>query len=227
MRSYTFTIGESTYSLDEDSLPPYLAGLVAFRAKSQQRHGATDDCQPILHDGDIPLFDIALSGMQQGYRFVFRRLGQADLSQYRTLCETYDFLGEDVVDEQSLDMIINEVKAGRNHDSVMFWRTGQANKTTARDAAFKLLYIMLMAEFENADKDERKIYNAVQFVVSHAGTFKLATRGIIRAAYEERFPLSQRQRDALDQWSRRFCSDVDTDATTSEDEADLYEWNSD
>ncbi|KAH8821756.1 hypothetical protein F5884DRAFT_768982 [Xylogone sp. PMI_703] len=44
--------------------------------------------------GPIPLFDVALTGIESGYRQCFRSL-PPELSQHHTLCETYQFLGVD------------------------------------------------------------------------------------------------------------------------------------
>jgi len=99
----------------------------------------------------------------------------------------------------------------------------KANKATARDSSFRLLYLILRAEFEDETKTRQKIYNAVLFIVSHSAIFKHHARNTIRAAYEERFYVSDRQRANLDRcmlepgtvtaWS-------DHDVTTEESSAD-------
>jgi hypothetical protein len=99
----------------------------------------------------------------------------------------------------------------------------KANKATARDSSFRLLYLILRAEFEDETKTRQKIYNAVLFIVSHSAIFKHHARNTIRAAYEERFCVSNRQRANLDRcmlepgtvtaWS-------DHDVTTEESSAD-------
>ena len=71
---------------------PYLSSFVRFQRLAQPQ--STD----FIHQ-DIPLFDIALKGLESGYRQCFRSL-RNDIPQYRTLCETYDFLGVDVLGGQ-------------------------------------------------------------------------------------------------------------------------------
>ena len=89
----------------------------------------------------------------------------------------------------------------------------------ARDVASKLLYLILLGEFKDESNDCAKAFNAV-FVVSHSGTFKWRTGTVARAAYEERFVVSIKQRARLDQWLKgnaaKQAADSDGDATTEE-----------
>jgi len=54
--------------------------------------------------------------------------------------------------------------------------------------------MIVLGEFKDETKESAKIFNAVLFVVSHSGTFKWRTRSVVRAAYEERFVISTKQR---------------------------------
>jgi len=47
-------------------------------------------------------------------------------------------------------------------------------------------------EFEDETKTRQKIYNAVFFIVSHRALFKYHARNTMRAAYQERFYLSEK-----------------------------------
>lgn len=70
------------------------------------------------------------------------------------------------------------------------------------------------------------MFNAVLFAVSHSGTFKWRARTVLRAAYEERFVVSQKQVTRLDQWLEGDTDDdVEADYTTESDisyDSDCY-----
>ena len=80
---------------------------------------------------------------------------------------------------------------------------------------------MLLGEFQDEKKDSTKVFNAVLFVVSHAATFKWRTRIMVRAAYEERFVISTKQRAMLDKWektdSAKLAEEDKRDVTTEEE----------
>lgn len=95
-------IGDVPYEIDL-SLIPYLTSFARFQRVAQPQ--ATE----FMHNA-IPLFDTALKGVELGYRHCFRSLS-AELSQYHTLCETYDFLGVDVLGGQSVDDIFVDLRA--------------------------------------------------------------------------------------------------------------------
>ncbi len=227
----TIFIGNAIHTLDADNLPPYVKAFVAFEKAKRCDQAATI----FTHNGDIPLFDVAIVGLQHGYRHIFRRLGCDDLAPYRTICETYNFLGVDIIDEtETLDEIITKLKAGRAREDETgrssTWHPGEGNKSKSRDAAFQLLYLILLVELSEATDDDKKIYNAVFFIVSHPTIFKRATRDTVRKAYDSRFFASKRETATLDRWAHPHRSDENADATTSEDENDQWdvdEWDSD
>jgi hypothetical protein len=207
------TIGDAKYDIDLSQIP-YLSSFADFQAKAQP------DATELVH-GPIPLFDAALKGIQSGYRHCFRIL-PAELSQYLVLCETYEFLGIRVLGEQRIDKIFSDLRACKTDwdgdDEVI-----KGDKSRARDAAFRLLYLTLLGEFEDEKKDSDKAYNAVLFVVSHPGTFKWRTRTVVRAAYEDRFVVSQKQAARLDQWLKGVTADdFEDDVTTEEESHDDY-----
>jgi hypothetical protein len=209
-------IGNTLYDIDL-SMIPYLASFVRFER----------NCQPegseFTH-GDIPLFDTALKGLESGYRFCFRSL-PVDLAQYHTLCETYDFLGVDVLGGQTIDNIFSDLRACKTDYELDYkrYRAIKGDKTLARDAAFRLLFLILRGEFGDEAKDSTKAYNAVLFIVSHSGTFKYRTRSVLRAAYEERFVVSPKQRARLDQWNKKLEGDgAFYDDKTTEDSSEPY-----
>jgi hypothetical protein len=171
----------------------------------------------IVHEA-IPFFDVALKGIESGYRQCFRSMSN-DVSHYRTLCGTYDFLQVDVCKGRTLSEIIQDLKAGQGYDE-------DRDKSKARDAAFKLLYSVLQDTFQSNDKHRNTIFNAVLFVVSHPGTFKWKTRNAVRAVYEGRFMISAKQRANLDRWHKLNFSaqtDICEDETTEEESLEWFD----
>lgn len=157
-----------------------------------------------------------------------------DLSQYHTLCETYEFLGIDVLsgDRQSTDSLFTDLKAGKSDYALEYkhhYTEIKGDKSKARDAAFKLLYLMLLGEFTGDEvKHGAKVFDAVLFVVSHSGTFGWKARSVVRAAYEERFVVSGKQMARLDQWEKGEGAErEEDDDTTTDDEVEDYYFNSD
>jgi hypothetical protein len=212
-------IGDVEYNVEVSRIP-YLASFTNFQVNAQPQ-GAE-----FVH-GPIPLFDVALKGIESGYRQCFRSVS-AELSQYHTLCETYQFLCVDVLSGQSINEIFPDLKSGKNDYERDYGRYQEikGDKSKARDTAFKLLYLILLGEFKNEAKDAAKLFNAVLYVVSHSGTFKWRTRTAVRAAYEERFVLSAKQRAGLDKWekgdSAKQAADDDGNMTTEEEVSDYY-----
>jgi hypothetical protein len=213
----TITIGDKQYDIDRTRIP-YLSSFVSFQRKAQP------DTSKLIH-GPIPLIDAALKGIELGYRHCFRSI-PPELSQHHILCETYDFLCVDILEGESLDDIITNIKAGRPSYELVYKHhtTVKGNKSKARDAAYKLLKLLLVGTFENENKDAVKIFNAVLFVLSHPGTFKRRNRIVTRAAYEERFVVSVKQLSKLDQWPVRSSKDegedTDDDVTTEEESSE-------
>ncbi|KAF1843205.1 uncharacterized protein K460DRAFT_289359 [Cucurbitaria berberidis CBS 394.84] len=214
------TIGGVNYDIDVSQIL-YLSSFVDFQGKAQPQG------TKLVH-GPIPLIDVALKGIQSGYRQCFRAL-PPDLSQHHILCETYDFLGIDILGEQYVDQIFADLKACKTDYELEYKRylAIKGNKSKARDAAFKLLYLILMGEFRDENKDSMKVFNAVLFIVSHSATFKWKTRTMIRAAYQERFVVTLKQIARLDEWLKGdTADDVDGDNTTTDESSD-ENYNSD
>lgn len=125
------------YDIDVSQVP-YLSSFVDFQAKAQPQG------TKLVH-GPIPLIDVALKGIQSGYRQCFRTL-PSDLSQHHILCDTYEFLGIDVLGEQHIDEIFTDIKACKTDYELEYknYVAIKGNKSKARDGAFKLLYLILM-----------------------------------------------------------------------------------
>lgn len=141
--------------------------------------------------------------------------------------EKYEFLGIDIRG-QSLGEVFNDLKSGKMNNELEYkhYRAVNGNKSQVRDAAFKLLRLILLSDFEDERKDSAKVFNAVLFVMPHSSTFKGRTRRVVRAANEERFVPSVKQRATLDQWAKadgaEWVAEQDGDATTEEEESDHY-----
>lgn len=204
-------IGDSLYNVDISTIP-YLSAFVRF-----QRNAHSQDTD-LIH-GDIPLFQVALKGLESGYRQCFRLLGK-NTSQYHTLCETYDFLGVNVLAGQSLDDIFSGLKACKTDYALSLQRylPFQADKCRARDAAFRFVFLMIRGEFRDEQEDAAKGYNAALFVVSHPGTFKKNARIVVRSVFEERFVISKKQRNQLDRWQNKYSNDSSGNESTTDDE---------
>jgi hypothetical protein len=200
------TIGGVNYDIDVSQIP-YLSAFVDFQRKAQPQ--GTE----LVH-GPIPLIYAALKGIQSGYRQCFRAL-PPDLSQYHILCETYDFLGIDVLGEQYIDEIFADLRTIKTEDYI----DDKDDKAKARDAAFKMLYLISVGEFRDEDKDSTKMFNVVLFIVSHYTTFKWKTRTVIRAAYQDRFVLTSKQIARLDEWLRGDTEDDSDEHVTTTDES--------
>ena len=188
----TIKIGDTQYEVDLSKIP-YLASFVNFQTRLPPP-------QNELVHSPIPLFEVALKGIESGYRQCFRLL-PIDLAQYYTLCETYDFLCIDVLRGQSHYDIVAEMIHGkpRCDDRRVRKAKAKANRAKARDAVFKLVYLILMSDFENEVSARMKIFNAVERVVMQSEVFERKARIMVRAAFQERFNVSYRQRAILDQ----------------------------
>jgi hypothetical protein len=210
----TIKIGGVDYSVDVTKTP-YLESFVQMQRSTQP--AATE----FIHR-PIDLFDVAIKGVELGYRQCFRSL-PPDLCQYRTLFQTYDFLKVDILRKLSIDQVIANLKAGKSDYDPDERRQISGNKRLARDTAFQLLYLILFYPFEDKTREGMKLFNAVMFVVSHPGTFKYRAKRVVRLAFEERFGITVKQRLRLDQWN---TGEDLNDATTDED-PDCYFYSSD
>jgi hypothetical protein len=210
----TIRIGDMDYSVNVSKMP-YFESFIRLQKVTQPE--ATE----LIHE-PINLFDVGLKGVESGYRQCFRSL-PTDLSQYRTLFETYKFLEVDVLSGMSIDEVIANLKLGKADYDPEERRAIPGDKSLARDTAFQLLCLILHVQLEDETKTRMKLFNAVMFVVSHPGTFKYHTKRVIRVAYEERFSLTAKQRARLDQWEKREVANDATDVTTEEEADYLFD----
>ena len=210
----TIRIGDVDYSVQVSKIP-YLASFVRLQKV------AHPEATEFIHE-PIHLFDVALKGVESGYRQCFRSLS-TELSQYRTLFETYKFLNVDVLSGLSIDEVIANLKVGKADYDPEERRPIPGNKSLARDTALQLLYLIIHAQLRDETKDSMKLYNAVMFVVSHPGTFKHSTKRVIRVAYDERFRPTTKQKARLDHWEKEEGADYAADATTEEEDCSNFD----
>jgi hypothetical protein len=214
----TIKIGDTEYTVDLSKIP-YLSTWV------NDQGGSKAETHKDLAHGPIPLFDIALKGIESGYRQCFRLL-PPDLTQHQTLCETFKLLEIDVQGGLSIEEMINNIKANKksNQDEDEYYSSNKSGKQLARDSAFQLLYVMLMNKLGDEQKYKQKLYDAVLFVIGHLRTFGFRTRRVLRAAYERKFVLTVKQRANMDKWDKGGVDDED-DVTTEEEPS--FEYDSD
>ncbi|KAI1464224.1 uncharacterized protein F4812DRAFT_216360 [Daldinia caldariorum] len=216
--SVKIQIGETEHLVDTNKFP-YFKAFLNFQEKSGQ------NTTSIPKHGDIPFFDVINYGVSHGFRHFFRRM-PVRLSDYHTLCETLEFLAIDVLAGQKLGDIMKDLRKCKSDYDYCDGNELKGDKSLARDAAFRLLYIFLLGEFESEVRDRVMAYNTALFVVSHTGTFKPKTRKMVREAFEERFLVTEKQKNNLNQWPISTLSG-DDDTTTEEDSYHFYNSDSD
>ena len=211
-------VGGKSYNISITSIPYF-----ASYADVQRHSGQTTE----KHD-DIPLFEVAYQGVEQGFRYCFRKLG-TDLTEYHALCDTLDLLCIDTLGGRSIDAISEDLKSGKGYYDSEERRFVRVSKAEARESCFRLLYAIMTVDFEHETKTRQKVYNAVLFVVSHRAIFKYYARKTIRAAYEERFYLSEKHRGSLEKWplTEPGTGDAwsDHDVATEESSFDEIDWD--
>jgi len=133
----------------------------------------------------------------------------------------------DVVQDRSIRDIMKDMRSGKDDYETEYRRSYKikGDKSKARDAAFALLYLLLVGDFKSEVHDSQMMYQAVLFIVSHRAIFKYRTRKIVRAAYEDRFQPSAKQLASLNRWpilkpgedGRGAEDDVTTDPSSDPD----------
>ncbi len=192
----TVGIGGAEHLVDVQKMP-YFAAQNRFETSAG---GGTTKPKSKLQYSAIPFFDVINYGVQNGLRHFFRRMPH-QLADYHVLCETLDFLMIDIIRQQTLQDIVKVLKTGDSEYDREERREIRGNNRRARDAAFQLLYLLLIGEFDSPVRDRNVAYKAVLYVVSHRRKFKYRTRKMVREAFEERMVLTDKQRVALDRWS--------------------------
>ena len=184
-------VGDKLYSVSTTKIP-YFTSYLDFQCHSGQASKKHDK---------IPFFEVAHQAVERGFRHCFRNL-EPDVTSYHTLCNTLDFFCINVLGGRSVDAVIGNLKSGKGYYETDYKRSCfvKGNKAIARDNCFRLLYLILRAEFKDDVKASQQIYQAVIFVVSYRAIFKYRARKAVRAAYEDRFLISKKQAANLNRW---------------------------
>lgn len=164
--------------------------------------------------------EIIEQAIDKGFRHFFRLI-PTQLSEYRTLCNSLDELAIDVTKGCTVSDIMKDMRRGKDDYYQEYFCDIKGEKTLARDAAFRLLYLFL----QNPPVDSNRAYNAGLFVVSYWGIFKGKTRKMVREALQAQFCLSWKQKQGLDKWlvSDFYDTDDDEEATTENESDDYYD----
>ncbi|KAK3682040.1 hypothetical protein B0T22DRAFT_521087 [Podospora appendiculata] len=207
------------------ALPEDLYTKLSAKSETTPESGtafATSSLIPV----DTPFASDMEYAIEKGPRQFFRRL-PGTLSSYRLLCAQLRSL--------PLDIAINKVLGGRGltYKSILAdFRRGKSDwdpeersemgglKTLSRDAAFRLVYVLLARDPETEDRP--MAYNAAFFVVSHFGIFGPRTQQMVRAAFADRFSITYKQRCMMDGYAKASEPNLkeEDDATTPAE----YDW---
>ncbi|KAI0460044.1 hypothetical protein F5B21DRAFT_127983 [Xylaria acuta] len=205
-------VGETTYEGIDFKVMPYFKTYWEAQLRSGQ-----DSSIPLRHTS-IPFFDEVVRGLAKGPREFFR-LMPTRLSNYRELCNTLKFLGVDVLENRTFRHIMHDFRYGTDN-----WDPdGRVDKTVARDAAFRLLYMFLSDGIVSETRDKVMAYNAALFVVTHPRTFRYRARKMVRWAFEERFGLTDKQRTNMDKWPLKNPSGSSEEDETTEAYSPYYD----
>lgn len=190
---------------------------------SGQPHPGQGTPLPVIPEG-TPFSDIIDYAVRKGLRQFFRRM-PTRLSDYCTLCKALQSLPIDVLAGRGVRDVIKNMRKGKSDWDPQERMEIKGLKDLARDSAFRLLYLILVDVPALAGRDQNSVYNATNFVVSHRRIFKCRTRKMVRAAFEDRFRVSDKQREILDKWP---IGEVEgEDATTEEEYFDSFGSDSD
>lgn len=161
--------------------------------------------------------------IRKGPRQFFCRL-PGNLSNYRFICQQLKSLSPEAVSKVLARIsftykdIMADFRLGKSDYDPDERREIDGVKTVARDAAFRLVYMLLSGDARAEDRNAA--YNATFFVVSHSRIFGARTRRMVREAFEDRFSVTGKQRSMMDKFSKTgIVEDVDggEDETTEED----------
>jgi hypothetical protein len=188
------------------------------QATSDQPHSGQGAGRPLIPSG-TPFSDTIDYALRKGFRQFFRRM-PAQLSDYDALCKTLLSLPIDVLAGRGVRDVMSDFRQGKSDWDPEERREIKGSKNLARDSAFRLLYLILVDGSALEARDRNLVYNATEFVVSHSRIFKCKTRRMVRAAFEDRFHISDKQRKILDKWP--IGSEMEGEDVTTEEESYDY-----
>ncbi|KAF8538504.1 hypothetical protein BDD12DRAFT_842034 [Trichophaea hybrida] len=181
----TIRIGETEHTVDLN-LVPYLASWHRFELVASKS-------EPLRHEiiSELEDFGTTYDGITKGIRNFFRLL-RCDIDKYTQLFDKLDFLGVEILDGWPLERIVTEIKSGKSGGWCDRFDVPPSRKN-ARNCAFRLIYLMHTATFEDPLMDSNAIFNTVLYVVSHAGVFLGIDRFVVKSIYLQRFDPSPKQ----------------------------------
>jgi len=194
----TVIIGGEHHLINPNTIPLFKT-LMASRPPGSEK-------TPFIHNG-IPFFKAINYSVQNRLQNLFQRIPH-QLRDYRTLCKTLDSLSINVHQGLNLQDTTKLLKVESDDYDPKEQRVIKSSKTGARNTAFRFVYLLLKGRSSSqpslssspalSTQDQTVAYNAVSYVVSHHRIFSYKARKMVREAFEAAFPLTYKQRLALD-----------------------------
>jgi hypothetical protein len=165
---------------------PYFETFRRFQLAAGQQ------AQLLVHEDEIPYFDIIGTIHPLEYRHIFCRMPTTYLDDYLVLCQTLDYLAIDVVPKRRQNMreLFRDIVALSVHPLT----------AASRDLAFELLHMFLCGNFSSDLEDSNTTLQATLYIVSNRRLFNYPIRKMIRDAYDDRFVASTNQLKQLNRW---------------------------
>ncbi|KAE9580617.1 hypothetical protein CGCF415_v011737 [Colletotrichum fructicola] len=124
-----------------------------------------------------------------------------DVEAYRLLCDTLDFLGVDVLGGKDLRAIYGELKRWKKSRTPIWRQPREPNLSESRNAAFCLVYLFLIGDFnapEYAGRVSNFAFQVARQVQINDSVFDYPTTMMVKQAFLERFDPTFSQRYDLD-----------------------------
>ncbi|KAB5583424.1 hypothetical protein GE09DRAFT_1182157 [Coniochaeta sp. 2T2.1] len=193
----TMKIGAKHYTLDVKRFP-YLEAYLSFL-----RHSGRDIVNHLPTHPDLPFFDVALHGLNHGFRQVFD-LMPPDISAYISLCDTLELIAPDLLGGLKLIDIFHCLRCGKAVLDEEGRVVRSANERVALTFASRLVYMFVVDEFESEHEDELRrrcdakraadlAFESTMWVLTHEKVFGWKVRRVVRDAFEERFVVTRKQ----------------------------------
>ncbi|KAF4819131.1 hypothetical protein CGCSCA5_v004648 [Colletotrichum siamense] len=142
----------------------------------------------------------------------------SDLEEYRSLCESLDFLVVDIISQNDLSAIFYKMRLYPFLGSSLTLRKEAIRES--RDAAFQLVYLFLMDELDPTDFDGKcsnTAFQAVEYVMKKSW-FSDQTRRMVREAYNERFTTTKKPKKRLEYVATWLVYGSGTECSSSDEE---------
>ncbi|KAF7551508.1 hypothetical protein G7046_g7706 [Stylonectria norvegica] len=161
-----------------------------------------DTVPRVTHDTPIPYFESIHRAATYGVKDLFATLPQ-DIDVYVTVVQTLDFLlFWPVFQNLTWRKLLCELSP-RNRIRIPLGRGRQSKRKmdqrqgTQRDAAFRLIFLMIMTPFGDMRQACDEAWRLAHYVAKNQGIFELADRTMVLKAYSWRFGVSTSQQQSL------------------------------